>query len=154
LLPEAERPLVCHQTGNSDFVKTKEAYANAGIDAEVHRFIEDIAQAYSWADLVVCRAGALTVSELATVGIGAILVPYPHAVDDHQTRNAAFLVDSGAAQLIPQDDLSAPFLKKRLGSLLSDRPVMLKMAKAARSVAVDDAAEQVYDHCRLWVKQK
>jgi UDP-N-acetylglucosamine--N-acetylmuramyl-(pentapeptide) pyrophosphoryl-undecaprenol N-acetylglucosamine transferase len=153
LLPEELRPLVCHQSGESDFSDTQQAYTAAGVDADVHRFIKEMADAYAWADLVICRSGALTVSELAVAGVGAILVPFPHAVDDHQTRNAAYLVKAGAARLIPQKDLEAASLAKVLGTLFADRPAMLDMASAARSVAVTDAAEQVYEHCTQWVKQ-
>jgi UDP-N-acetylglucosamine--N-acetylmuramyl-(pentapeptide) pyrophosphoryl-undecaprenol N-acetylglucosamine transferase len=101
---------------------------------------------------VVSRAGALTVSELAAAGIGAILVPYPHAVDDHQTRNAAFLVESGAAEIIPESKLDAASLSADLRRLLSDRAGLLEMAVAARGVSVTDSAEQVYQACSEWVK--
>ncbi len=152
LLPEESQPLVCHQTGSAGLNETEKAYSEAGIKAEVHNFIEHMAEAYAWADLVICRAGALTISELAAAGVGAILIPYPHAVDDHQTRNAAYLVDTGAAEIMPETNLQAQVLADRLSPLLSDRPRMLEMARAARSVAVSDAAEQVFEACREWVK--
>jgi len=151
LLPEELQPQVCHQSGKADFEITKKAYHDAGIKAEVHEFIEGMADAYAWADLVICRAGALTVSELAAAGTGAILVPYPHAVDDHQTRNAAFLVDAGAAEIIAQAALQAGSLADSLNALFSDRPRMLAMAVAARAVAVSDASDQVVKACNEWV---
>ena len=152
LLPEDTRPLVCHQSGVSGLEDTRRAYAEVGIDADVYEFIEDIAEAYAWADLVVCRAGALTVSELAVAGLGAILVPYPHAVDDHQTRNAAYLADAGAAEIMQEKDMDPVKLAACLEPLLSDRPRMLEMAANGRSVAISDAAQQVVDACEAWVK--
>ena len=92
-------------------------------------FIDDMAEAYAWADLVVCRAGALTVSELAAVGLPAILVPYPHAVDDHQTGNARYLTEAGAARLLPQGDLTPETLSGQLNELLSDPGLLLSMAR-------------------------
>jgi len=138
---------VRHQAGKGRATETAEAYAQAGIDARVLEFIEDMAEAYAWADLVVCRSGALTISELAAVGLPAILVPFPFAVDDHQTRNAEFLVKAGAARL--QDEASCTIEKMtgHLNELLSDRSRLLNMAKAARALAIPDAAERVADIC-------
>ncbi len=153
LLPRELQPKVCHQSGKADFQDTSEAYRQAGITAEVHEFIDGMADAYAWADLVICRAGALTISELAAAGTGAILVPYPHAVDDHQTRNAAYLVDSGAAEIMPETDLQAQNLANSLTRLLSNRPKMLEMAVAARAVAVSNATEQVVSACSQWVSK-
>jgi UDP-N-acetylglucosamine--N-acetylmuramyl-(pentapeptide) pyrophosphoryl-undecaprenol N-acetylglucosamine transferase len=113
----------------------------------VSEFLDDMAEAYGWADLVVCRAGALTVSELAAAGVPAVLVPYLHAVDDHQTRNAAYLADAGAARLLPQPELTADSLAAPLGELLGDRARLLAMAQAARRLARPDAAERVADAC-------
>ncbi len=153
LMPADLRPLVCHQAGKGNTQATRKAYQSAGIDAAVHEFIEDIASAYEWADLVICRAGALTISELAAAGLGAILIPFPHAVDDHQTRNAAFLEEAGAAQIIAESSLSPQLLASRLESLLSDRAVPLEMARKARALAVNDAAEQVVMACEAWMKK-
>jgi UDP-N-acetylglucosamine--N-acetylmuramyl-(pentapeptide) pyrophosphoryl-undecaprenol N-acetylglucosamine transferase len=106
-----------------------------------------MAAAYDWADLVLCRAGALTVCELAAAGLGSVLVPYPHAVDDHQTHNARFLVDAGAARLLPQDEMDADRLADSLRPLLKDRSILLAMAQAARDVAVADAAGIIGQAC-------
>jgi UDP-N-acetylglucosamine--N-acetylmuramyl-(pentapeptide) pyrophosphoryl-undecaprenol N-acetylglucosamine transferase len=118
-----------------------------GIDAEVSAFIDDMADAYAWADLVVCRSGALTVSELAAAGLGGVLVPFPHAVDDHQTRNAEFLVEAGAAEILAESELTPEALARCLQRLLNDREVMTAMAVAARGVAVPDSAERVARLC-------
>ena len=107
MLPSDARPEVRHQAGRGWHDETSDYYRKAGVAAEVSEFIDDMADAYSWADLVVCRSGALTVSELAAVGVAAVLVPFPHAVDDHQSRNAEFLVEAGAANMISEVD-SAP----------------------------------------------
>ena len=146
-LPVAARPLVRHQAGRGKVAAAEDAYRAAGVAASISEFLDDMAEAYAWADLVVCRAGALTVSELAAVGVPAVLVPYPHAVDDHQTRNAAYLADAGAALLLPQPALSAERLAATLANLLGDRPRLLAMAQAARRLARPDAAERVADAC-------
>ena len=106
-----------------------------------------MAAAYAWADLVVCRAGALTIAELAAVGVGALLVPYPYAVDDHQTVNAAELIEAGAARLLPQAELDAPRLAEELETLAMDRPRLLAMAEAARGVARPEATDVVVAAC-------
>lgn len=147
LLSPDERPVVRHQSGVRDESATARAYREYGIEAEVNAFIDDMAGAYGWADLVVCRAGALTVSELAAAGVGSVLVPYPHAVDDHQTRNAEFLSEAGAAEIIPEARFTAESLAQVLRRLLGDREAMLKMAMAARAVAVPDSAERVARLC-------
>ena len=147
-LPAAGRPVIWHQAGQNKDTVTGEAYAEAGVEAQVEAFIADMAAAYSWADLVICRAGALTVSELAAAGVGAILVPYPHAVDDHQTRNALFLTDSGAARLILQSELTPEALAQMLRELLNGgREGLVKMAAAARSLAKPEATERVAETC-------
>jgi len=145
LLPQQRRPDIRHQSGTSLFEATRGAYAAAEVTADIAPFISDMAAAYAWADLVICRSGALTVSELAAAGVGSILVPFPHAVDDHQTANAAFLVEAGAAVLMPQETLSAQSLAECLGGLLSNRWRLEVMAEAARSVAHIDAAERIVD---------
>ncbi len=147
LLEPGERPTVRHQTGVRDEQSTAARYAELGLDAQVSAFIEDMADAYGWADLVVCRSGALTVSELAAAGLGAILVPFPHAVDDHQTRNAEVLVEAGAAQILPESGLTAESLAAALRERARHRDVMQAAAVAARGVAVPDSAERVARMC-------
>ncbi len=146
-LPVQSRPVVRHQAGRGKAEATERAYRSAGVTAAVSEFLDDMAEAYGWADLVVCRSGALTVSELAAAGVPAVLVPYLHAVDDHQTRNAAYLADAGAARLLPQPALTADGLAATLGELLGDRAHLLAMAQAARRLARPDAAERVADAC-------
>lgn len=146
-LPEANRPRVTHQCGAEHVEATREAYNSAGVEAQVVPFIADMAQAYRDADLVVCRAGALTLAELCVVGVGAILVPFPHAVDDHQTANARHLSENGAARLIPQSELEAAGLAAQIQALDEDRDTLRQMAEAARSLAVPDATERVVNYC-------
>ena len=138
---------VRHQTGEAHLENTAERYLRAGIVAETAAFIDDVAGAYGWADLVVCRAGALTISELAVAGVASVLVPFPHAVDDHQTRNGLHLANAQAALLIPQSDLNAT----RLGALLAEfhgaRGRLLRMAVAARRLGIPTATQQVSDCC-------
>ncbi len=145
-------PEIRHQAGKGWGEQTAQAYAAAGVTARVEEFIEDMAGAYAWADLVVCRAGALTVSELAAAGIGAILVPFPHAVDDHQTRNAEFLTGVGAARLLPEPECDAQSLGRLLQELLGDRQGLLRMASSARAVAMPDAADRVAHACMEYVR--
>jgi len=148
LLPESRRPRVLHQTGARERDETEAAYRAAGIEAEVRAFVDDMAAAYGEADLVVSRSGALTVAELAAVGVGSILVPYPAAVDDHQTKNAGWLARVSAAQIVSEAGLTAPELANRLATLLGNgRSRLLAMAEAARSLAVTDAADRVADLC-------
>lgn len=136
-----------HQAGRGKDVATTLAYKSAGIDAQVVPFISNMAEAYAWADLVICRAGALTISELAAAGVGSVLVPYPHAVDDHQTLNASYLADAGAALLIPQSELNSEALAAMLDKLLSDRERLLQMARTARHLAKPMATLDVADIC-------
>jgi UDP-N-acetylglucosamine--N-acetylmuramyl-(pentapeptide) pyrophosphoryl-undecaprenol N-acetylglucosamine transferase len=146
-LPEDRRPVVRHQAGEPDFEATRERYARLGVEADVTPFIDDMAEAYAWADLVVCRSGALTVSELAAAGVGAVLVPFPHAVDDHQTANAQVLVSANAALLVPESGLDPGTLAAELDGLVNDRARTLALAEAARGCAVPDAARSVADAC-------
>ncbi|MFQ2516201.1 undecaprenyldiphospho-muramoylpentapeptide beta-N-acetylglucosaminyltransferase [Aeromonas caviae] len=139
---------VRHQCGKGNGEAVAASYAGLGVEAEVSEFIKDMADAYAWADLVVCRAGALTVSEVAAAGVAAIFVPLPHAVDDHQTRNALTLVDGGAAEFLPQSELTPATLASRLSWLAGRRETLLNMAQAARRVAIIDAAERVADECK------
>lgn len=147
LMPANTRPQVRHQSGRQQDADTLARYAALRVDAKVEPFIADMAQAYAWADLVICRAGALTLAELAAAGVASLLVPYPHAVDDHQTRNAEFLVHQGAAELIAQSALDAPMLADRIQRLLGDREQLLAMADAARTCARPNAARVVADIC-------
>jgi UDP-N-acetylglucosamine--N-acetylmuramyl-(pentapeptide) pyrophosphoryl-undecaprenol N-acetylglucosamine transferase len=143
----AVRPEVWHQAGGRNLEAAQAGYRAAGVEARVEPFIGDMAQAYGWADLVVCRAGALTVAELTAAGVGSVLVPYPYAVDDHQTRNAQYLAEAGAAQVIQERELTAEGLAEVLGGLVGDRERLVAMAEAARTQARPDAAEQVAALC-------
>jgi UDP-N-acetylglucosamine--N-acetylmuramyl-(pentapeptide) pyrophosphoryl-undecaprenol N-acetylglucosamine transferase len=136
---------VRHQCGEKLRADAEAAYAQAGIAASVEPFIADMAAAYAWADLVVCRAGALTLAELCAAGVGSVLVPFPQAVDDHQTRNAEFLVERSAAVLLPQNDALAGQLTDVLRDLRADPARRLAMAEAARGLARPDAAARVAD---------
>jgi UDP-N-acetylglucosamine--N-acetylmuramyl-(pentapeptide) pyrophosphoryl-undecaprenol N-acetylglucosamine transferase len=147
-LPAELRPEVLHQTGKTGHEDTVKAYRSRGIEADVRPFIDDMAGAYGWADLAVCRSGALTIAELAAAGVPAILVPFPAAVDDHQTRNAEHVVRAGAAVLQPESALTPISLAARLRELLeAGRPRLLAMASAARSTAITDADERLADAC-------
>ncbi len=147
LLPEAQRPEIRHQAGENTYGVAEVAYRRAGVTAELHTFIADMAEAYGWADLVIARSGALTVAELAAAGVGAILVPYPAAVDDHQTRNAAYLVNAGAATLLPQDKLSAECLAAELQRRIDDPALLLKQAQRARAQSMPDATSDIVARC-------
>jgi len=139
---------VRHQAGERWIEAGRQSYADAGVRADVRPFIEDMAEAYGWADLVICRSGALTVSELAAAGVGAILVPFPAAVDDHQTHNARFLVREEAAVLIADRDLTAERLGSELERLCAaGRQKLLAMAERARRLARPDATEELATSC-------
>ena len=145
LLDEAQRPEVVHQTGKQHYASVQALYSGSGVSARVRPFLDDMAAQYAQADVVICRSGALTVAELAAVGVASILIPYPHAVDDHQTHNAKFLSDQGAAILLPQGQLSSEGLARQLQELSRDR--LLAMAMRARALAKPDAAQQVAQVC-------
>jgi UDP-N-acetylglucosamine--N-acetylmuramyl-(pentapeptide) pyrophosphoryl-undecaprenol N-acetylglucosamine transferase len=145
LLPASARPQVIHQSGRQHIDPVREIYASAGIDARCEPFVEDMASELAAADLVVCRAGATTLAELAAVGVGSILVPFPHAIDDHQTRNAEALTRARAALLLPQAELTPHRLAAMLRSL--DRTQLLEMACAAHGCGRPDAARDVADIC-------
>ncbi|GMU42541.1 MAG: undecaprenyldiphospho-muramoylpentapeptide beta-N-acetylglucosaminyltransferase [Xanthomonadales bacterium] len=147
LLAAEQRPQVWHQCGARLVDDARLGYRQAGIEARVVPFIEDMAEAYGWADLCLCRAGALTLAELTAAGLGALLVPYPHAVDDHQSANARWLTAAGAAELLPEAGLDAAALATRLQALAGDRAQMLAMAQAARAQARGGAAEAVAQGC-------
>lgn len=146
-MPVELRPEVLHQCGNRGIDEARKAYADADVEARIVPFIEDMAGTYAWADLAVCRAGALTLAELTACGLGALLVPFPHAVDDHQTRNAEALVAAGAAELIQERDLNTKELAQRLTTLLGNRAALLAMAEAARTLAKPDAAADIARAC-------
>src|SRR5699024_6601355 len=122
-------------------------YKDAGLEAKVEPFIDDMAAAYAWADLAICRAGALTVAELAAVGVPSVLIPYPYATDDHQSANARHLVAEDAAVLFPQDQLTVERLSAVLAELLGDRRHLQTMAANARAIGKPDAAARVAQLC-------
>ena len=144
LLGENALPQIVHQAGEKHIEALKSNYAAVGVAAHCVSFIEDMAGAYEWADLVICRSGALTVAELAAAGVASILVPFPHAVDDHQTGNARFLVNVGGAFLLPQGELTPEAI-----ALIRNysRGQLLEMAEKARSLAKPDATEEVANIC-------
>jgi UDP-N-acetylglucosamine--N-acetylmuramyl-(pentapeptide) pyrophosphoryl-undecaprenol N-acetylglucosamine transferase len=138
---------ILHQSGERWIEATRSSYAQAGVTANLQPFIDDMAQAYGWADLVICRSGALTVSELAAAGVGAILVPFAAATDDHQTFNAAFLVNEGAAIMVAERDLDSDRLAAELSGLCAGRGKLLAMAERARAMARPNAAQHLADAC-------
>ncbi|MBS1130923.1 MAG: UDP-N-acetylglucosamine--N-acetylmuramyl-(pentapeptide) pyrophosphoryl-undecaprenol [Proteobacteria bacterium] len=144
LLGESDQPQIVHQAGEKHIEALKANYAAVGVQAHCVSFVEDMAGAYEWADLVICRAGALTIAELAAAGVASILVPFPHAVDDHQTGNAKFLVHAGGAFLLPQTELTPDAI-----ALIRNysRSQLLEMAEKARSLAKPDATEAVAQIC-------
>jgi len=143
-----DQPLeVRHQSGERTYDTARDAYAQAGIKAEIVTFIDDMAAAYDWADLVIARSGALSVSEIACAGVPSLLVPYTHAVDDHQTANAHWLVDAGAALLIPEAELTAEQLAALLADLIQAPERVRAMGQHARQQARLDATQQVAQHC-------
>jgi UDP-N-acetylglucosamine--N-acetylmuramyl-(pentapeptide) pyrophosphoryl-undecaprenol N-acetylglucosamine transferase len=145
LMPESQRPEVTHQSGQKHLAALESEYRKAGVSATLLGFIRDMSNAYASADLVICRAGALTVSELAVAGIASVLVPFPHAVDDHQTSNARYLSDQSAAVLIPQAELTP----RKLADLLLGitRETLLDMANRARGLGKPAATQTVAQHC-------
>jgi UDP-N-acetylglucosamine--N-acetylmuramyl-(pentapeptide) pyrophosphoryl-undecaprenol N-acetylglucosamine transferase len=145
LMPESERPEVTHQAGDKHLDSLRLNYSNAKVQGNLVAFIEDMARCYADADLVICRAGAMTVSELAAGGVASVLVPFPYAVDDHQTANARFLADRGAAVLLSQKDLTPEGLAKLIRSL--DREALAAMAQKAKALGKPDAARVVADRC-------
>ena len=149
LIPD-KRPMVRHQAGVKHLEDARQHYANTVVEAEVMSFIEDMAEAYAWADLVICRSGALTVAELAAAGVAAILVPFPYAVDDHQTANGNYLAENGAALLIQQSDLTPEKLASLLDDLLGNREKLRQMSVAARQLAKPYATAQVAAICAAY----
>ena len=145
LIPQAQRPRVIHQSGAKQIDALRANYEAAGVQAELTPFIDDTASAFAQADLVICRAGASTVTELAAVGVAALFVPFPFAVDDHQTTNARFLVDQGGGWLVPQAELGAPSLAARLQNL--DRSQLLACAQKAHEQKKTNATREVVMAC-------
>ena len=145
LIPEAKRPLVIHQAGSRHVDTVKANYAQAGVEAQVLPFLDDMAARYGECDLLLCRAGALTIAEITAAGVASILVPFPYAVDDHQTYNARFLSEQGAAILIPQSELNPTGLAQLMVSL--GREKLLEMAKRARALAKPEATRLVAEAC-------
>ena len=146
-----QRPNVWHQAGVRNIDETIALYTDAGVNGNLTAFINDMQAAYGWADLVICRAGALTVSELAIAGVASILVPFPHAVDDHQTANGRFLERAGAAIMVQQKDLDSQKLTALL-SELQDRKLLAAMAQKAVSVASPQASSIVANICLEEIK--
>lgn len=147
LLAPQLRPEVRHQCGEEHLEVTRQRYADAGVVAEVAPFIDNMAEAYAWADLVICRAGALTVSELAVMGRASFLVPLPHAIDDHQSKNAEFLAQRQAARIMPQKDTTPQVLAAHLTEVFMNSHRLIEMAQQARTLARPQAAQQVVDIC-------
>ncbi len=146
LMDTQARPEIWHQAGERKHAAALACYESLGVEARVVAFIDDMEEAYQWADLIICRAGALTVSEIASVGLASILVPYPHAVDDHQTLNARFLERAGAAVIVPEPELT-PTRLRDLVIEMGNRDRLLTMAMSAYGAAQRDAAEQVANYC-------
>ncbi len=147
-LPTEQQVVVRHQAGKDRAGNTRDRYINESVDAVVSDFIGDMAAAYAWADLVVCRAGALTVAEIAAAGVAAIFIPFPAAVDDHQSRNAEYLVDAGAARILQETELNAQRLGQILTGLTASREKLLQMAINARKMALPNAAAIVASRCQ------
>lgn len=149
-----ERPEIWHQAGGGKLKATKSQYNSYSLSVRVEEFIADMQKAYAWADLVICRAGAITVAELAVAGVGAIFVPYPYAVDDHQTENASSLVKAGAALMLQESELNSSSLAELLQELTSQRSKLKALAKAASKFAKPNAAEEVAEICLQACEEK
>ena len=146
--PHPQELILWHQTGQSDFEHLKEIYKSLPFKTRVDMFIDDIAKAYTWADLIVCRSGALTVSEIAAVGVASIFIPYPYAADDHQFSNGSFLEQVGAAIIIPEKLLTERSLIHYFKKFAYDRDCLLVMAECARSLAGPKAVQNVINECK------
>ena len=145
----AERPEVIHQTGMKNIDDAKALYKSADVEAKVEAFIDDMPAVYEWADLVICRSGAMTVFELAAAGVASVLVPYPYAVDDHQTGNARYLENAGAAIVKQQAELSKEWLVELISDFSANRNKLLDMAVAARKLAIPGSAKTIADACQV-----
>ncbi|MBU1296546.1 MAG: UDP-N-acetylglucosamine--N-acetylmuramyl-(pentapeptide) pyrophosphoryl-undecaprenol N-acetylglucosamine transferase, partial [Gammaproteobacteria bacterium] len=150
--PFTQRLDVWHQTGIRNFEAVSELYKEAKVDARVEAYLDNMDQAYYWADIVLCRAGAMTVSELAVAGLPSILVPYPHAIDDHQTANACYLEKVGAAYLLPQPQLGCEKIISLLSGFVESEETLLKMGEQAKLVARPNATQEVVAHCLRLIK--
>jgi UDP-N-acetylglucosamine--N-acetylmuramyl-(pentapeptide) pyrophosphoryl-undecaprenol N-acetylglucosamine transferase len=150
LIPADQRPQVIHQSGEKQIDALRANYAAAGVEATLTPFIDDTARAFAEADLVIGRAGASTVTEIAAVGAAALFVPFPHAVDDHQTTNARFLVDAGGAWLVPQTEFTPALLAQRLQNL--QRPQLMEMATKAQQMKKTEAVAAVVTACEQLAK--
>lgn len=148
LFPENMRPDIYHQTGEKHYADTVAAYQRAGVSAKIVPFIKEMQEAYAWADMVVCRSGALTVAELCAAGLGAVLVPYPYAIDDHQTANAQFMAKQGAALLVQQSALTADRLADILQEFMQSPDRCQTMAESAYQLRRVDATEKVLAVCK------
>jgi UDP-N-acetylglucosamine--N-acetylmuramyl-(pentapeptide) pyrophosphoryl-undecaprenol N-acetylglucosamine transferase len=149
-IPVNRRPLVIHQSGAKQIEALRGNYTAAGVRAELTPFIEDMAQAFADADLIICRAGASTVAEIAAIGAAALFVPFPAAVDDHQTANARFLVDQGAGQLLPQKEMTPERLVELLQKI--ERSTLLTWALKAKELGKTDATAQLVKACEELIK--
>lgn len=145
-LPQDQRPMVVHQSGVKHIETLKNNYEKAGVAADTRAFIDDMAAMYAWADFVICRSGALTVAEVSAAGLGALMVPFPFAVDDHQTTNAVYLAEAGAAMMVQQKELSVDKLAEILRGLTREQ--CLKMAEQARALGKPEATANVATICR------
>lgn len=146
-IDDNKRPQVIHQTGLKNIESARSIYSDAGVEAKVEAFIDDMPAVYEWADLVICRSGAMTVFELAAAGVASILVPYPHAVDDHQTQNARYLEEAGAAIIKQQQALSADWIAEVINDFSVNRNKLIDMAVAARKLAMPESAKTIADAC-------
>lgn len=144
-MPEAKRPQIIHQAGVKHIDALNENYKKAGVKADTRAFIDDMASIYAWADFVICRSGALTVAEVSAVGLGSLMIPFPFAVDDHQTTNALYLVNSGAALLIQQKELTVETLAETISGL--NREKCLSMAMKAKALGKPKATKDVANIC-------
>lgn len=147
-MPDFLRPEVMHQTGEAEWEQTRKRYETLNVSATVLPFIKEMDQAYTWASMVLCRAGALTITELCAAGLGAVLVPYPYAVDDHQTANAQFMVKQGAALLVQQSGLTVAVLTSLLTDFCASAEKRLQMAKSAYELRKTDAVQTVFTICK------
>jgi UDP-N-acetylglucosamine--N-acetylmuramyl-(pentapeptide) pyrophosphoryl-undecaprenol N-acetylglucosamine transferase len=145
LIPIEDRPKVIHQAGDKHLADLQKRYAQLGVTADIRPFIDDMPSAYAQADLVICRSGAMTVSELAACGVASCLVPFPHAIDDHQTANARFLSDADAAILLPQDSLNAQDLAMMIQNM--GRSDLKAMALRAHALSKPHATQRVAEVC-------
>lgn len=147
-LPVSQRPEIWHQAGKDNYGITQNNYQKLGLKVKVEAFIDNMAEAYAWADLVIARAGALTIAEITAAGLPALLIPYPYATDDHQKLNADFLVSNNAAIMLEQKDLTIDVMSETLLNLINSRPKLLEMAVSARKLSMNDATNNIIKHCQ------